>query len=216
MADKFNEWVRNRVNEIDPEDEGALKDIFDLQVIQRSGKYAELTTADTHSYKEEQMGEKFNEWVENRVNDLDPNDPDYLEKLEMLRVTQRSDKYAKLIQPLMHQWKERTLKEKMADYVSNLVDSLNPLLPTFWEDLSNLINFQLSDVYQELCPELTKQYKQNQLIGILTKPLGPPPMVTGVYPEHGQADVPLDQSIMIVFDQPMEPASLEMAIEVLP
>ena len=270
MADKFNEWVRNRVDEIDPEDEGALKDMFDLQLIQRTGKYDELTTADTQSYKEEQMGQKlndwvrnqvddidptdpdslkhffwmqkvqanekydkfatpetheykeqemrrkFNEWVENRVNDLDPNDPDYLEKLEMLRVIQRSDKYAKFIQPLMHQWKERMLKEKMASYVTNLVNGLNPILPTFWKDLSDLINFQLSDIYKELCPELTKQYKQTQLTSKLTKPLGPPPMVAGIYPQHGQADVPLDQSIMVVFDQPMDQVSLEAAIEVSP
>jgi hypothetical protein len=270
MGEKFNDWVRNRVDEIDPEDEGALKDMFDLQVIQRTAKYDELATADTKSYKEEQMGEKlndwvrnqvddidptdpdslkyffwmqkvqanekydkfatpetheykeeqmrqkFNEWVENRVNDLDPNDPDFLEDLEMLRVIQRSDKYAKFIQPLMHQWKESTLEQKMADYVSNLVNGLNPLLPTFQKDLSDLIKFQLSDVYQELCPELTKQYKQTQLILMLAKPLGPPPTVTGVYPQNGQADVPLDESIMIVFDQPMELPLLETAIEVSP
>ncbi|MBA7644493.1 hypothetical protein ES703_52237 [subsurface metagenome] len=270
MGEKFNDWVRNRVDDIDPEDEGALKDMFDLQLIQRTGKYDELATADTQSYKEEQMGQKlndwvrnqvddidptdpdslkdffwmqkiqanekydkfatpetheykeqemrrkFNEWVENQVNDLDPNDPDYLKKLEMLRVIQRSDKYAKFIQPLMHQWKERMLKEKMASYVTNLVNGLNPILPTFWKDLSDLTNFQLSDIYEELCPELTKQYKQNQLTGMLTKPLGPPPTVTGIYPEHEQADVPLDQSIMVVFDQPMDPVSLEAAIEVSP
>jgi hypothetical protein len=270
MADKFNEWVRNRVDEIDPEDDGALKDMFDLQVIQRSGKYDELATTDTHNYKEEQMGQKFNEWVrnqvdgidptdpdslkyffwmqkiqanekydkfatpetheykeqemrrkfnewiENRVNDLDPDDPDFLEKLEMLRVIQRSDKYAKFIQTLMHHWKERTLREKMDQYVEGLVNKLNPLSPSFWEDLAKLIGLQLSDVFKEVAARGTEEYKQAQLAAMLTKPLGPPPMVAGIYPQHGQNDVPLDQSIMIVFDQPMESASLETAIEVSP
>ena len=270
MADKFNEWVRNRVDEIDPSSQGALKDMFDLQVIQRTGKYDELTTADTHSYKEEQMGEKlnewvrnrvdeidptdpnslkyffwmqkvqanekydrfatpetheykeqqmkqkFNEWVENRVNDLDPNDPDFLKNLEMLRVIQRSDKYDMFITTLMHEWKERTLKDKMADYVSNLVNGLDPSLPTFWKDLSDLKNFQLSDIYDELCPETTKQDIEAQVNGLLEPGLPGLPKVLGIYPEDGQADVPWDQSIMIVFNTSMVVRSLESAIEVSP
>ncbi|HEY77715.1 MAG TPA: Ig-like domain-containing protein [Dehalococcoidia bacterium] len=270
MTDKFNQWVRNRVDEIDPEDEGALKDMFDLQVIQRTAKYDELATTDTQEYKEEQMGrklnewvrnqvddidptdpdnlkyffwmqraqatekydrfatpethdykerqmkQKFNEWVENCVNDLDPDDPDFLEKLEMLRAIQLSDKYDKFIVESVHQWKERTLKQKMDEYIADIVDNLDPSSPTFWEDLARLIEFQLSDVYDDLCAKGTKEYKQAQLAALLTKPLGPPPMIAGVYPTIGQTDVPLDQSIMIVFEQPMEPGSLKEAIEVLP
>ncbi|MFC2062651.1 Ig-like domain-containing protein [Chloroflexota bacterium] len=270
MADKFNEWVRNRVDEIDPADEGALKDMFDLQVIQRTGKYDNLATEDTHEYKEEQMGEKlndwvrnrmneidptdpdslkfffwmqtiqasekydefatpethewkesemkrkFNEWVENRVNDLDPDDPNFLEELEKLLVIQRSDKYDKFIATLMHEWKEQTLKEKMDQYTENLVNKLNPLSPTFWEDLSKLIELQRSDVFKDVAAKGTKDYKLASLIGLLTKPLGPPPTVTGVYPQFGQTGVSLDQSILIVFDQPMELETLGTAITVSP
>lgn len=216
LGQKLNEWVRNRVDEIDPTDPDSLKYFFWMQTIQASDKYDEFATPETHEYKEREMKRKFNEWVENRVNDLDPDDPDFLKKLEMLRVIQRSDKYDKFIATLMHQWKESTLREKMDEYVRDLVSGLNPLLPTFWEDLSDLVNFQLSDVYQELCPELTKRYKQAQLAGMLTNPLETPPSVAGIYPQRGQTNVPLDQPIMIVFDQPMEMGSLETAIEVSP
>lgn len=270
MADKFNQWVRNRVDDIDPSEPGALKDMFDLQVIQRTGKYDELATEDTHEYKEEQMGEKlnewvrnrvneidpteadnlkyffwlqtiqasekydefatpethewkesemkrkFNEWVENRVNDLDPDDPNFLEELEKLIAIQQSDKYDRFITTLMHEWKESTLREKMDQYTENLVNKLNPLSPTFWEDLAKLIELQLSDVYKNTAAQGTKDYKLAELTAMLTSPFGPPPTVAGSYPQIGQAGVALDQSIMIVFDQPMEPVSLETAIEVSP
>jgi len=270
MGDKFNEWVRNRVDEIDPADEGALKDMFDLQVIQRTGKYDELATEDTHNYKEEQMGEKlnewvrnrmneidptdpdslkfffwmqtvqasdkydefatpethdwkekemkrkFNEWIENRVNDLDPDDPNFLEELEKLLVLQRTDKYDRFIVNFMHEWKERTLKEKIDQYTENLVNKLNPLSPNFWEDLAKLIELQTSDVFKEVAAKGTKDYKLAQLIEMLTQPPGLPPLVAGVYPQSGQTDVPLDHSIMVVFDQPMDLDSLETAIDVSP
>ncbi len=150
------------------------------------------------------------------LNGLDPNDPDFLKNLEMLRVIQISDKYDKYINADVHQWKEQTLKVKVDTYVTNLLNSLHPLSPTLWEDLFKLIEFQLSDVYKELCPSVTKQEKQTKLTGIFTKPPGPPPEVAGIYPVMGQVEVPLDQPIMVVFNQPMEPGSLLAAIKVSP
>ncbi len=216
MGEKLNDWVRNRVDEIDPSDPDNLKYFFWMQKIQANEKYDRFATPETHEYKERQMKQKFNEWVEARVNDLDPDDPDFLEDLEMLRVIQRSDKYAKFITRYMHEWKENSLKEKMADYVTNLVNALNPIAFTFWQDLADLAKFQLSDVYQEFCPELIKQDKQDQLARMVTQPSGLPPLVAGVYPQHGQIEASLDSLVMVVFDQPMEPASLERAIKISP
>lgn len=216
MGEKLNDWVRNQVDEIDPSNPDHLKEFFWMQKIQANEKYDRFATPETHEYKERQMKQKFNEWIEARVNDLDPNDPDFLEDLEMLRVIQRSDKYAKFITRFMHEWKENSLKEKMADYVTNLVDALNPVAFTFWQDVADLAIFQLSDVYQEFCPEITKQDKQEQLARMITQPSGLPPMVAGVYPQHGQIEAPLSSLVMIVFDQPMETTSLERAIKVSP
>jgi hypothetical protein len=216
MGQKLNDWVRNQVDNIDPADPNSLRDFFWMQKVQANEKYDRFATPETHEYKESEMKRKFNEWVENQVNDLDPNDPDFLQKLEMLRIIQRSDKYDKFIATLMHEWKERTLREKMDQYVENLVNKLNPLSPTFWEDLAKLIDLQFRDVFKEVAAKGTKEYKLTQLVLMLTKPLGPPPMVAGIYPQHGQGNVPLDQSIMIAFDQPMEPGSLEAAIKVSP
>lgn len=216
LGQKLNEWVRNRVDEIDPTNPDDLKYFFWMQTIQGTDKYDEFATPETHEYKESEMKRKFNEWVENRVNDLDPDDPDFLKKLEMLRVIQLSDKYDKFIIASIHEWKENTLREKLDEYVRDLLSGLNPFMPTFWEDLNKLIEFQMSDIYQELCPMSTKQFKQTQLTGMLTQPLGPPPFVAGAYPLFEQSNVALDQTIMIVFNQPMEIGSVIAAIEITP
>ena len=121
MGEKLNEWVRNRMNEIDPADPDSLKFFFWMQTIQASDKYDEFATPETHDWKEKEMKRKFNEWIENRVNDLDPDDPNFLEELEKLLVIQRSDKYDRFIVNFMHEWKEQTLKEKMDQYTENLV-----------------------------------------------------------------------------------------------
>ena len=216
MSEKFNEWVRNRVDEIDPTNPDNLKYFFWMQNIQGTEKYEEFATPETHDYKENQMRQRFNDWVENLVNGLDPNDPDFLKNLEMLRNLQLSDKYDKYINADMHQWKEQTLQDKMATYVTNLLNGLHPLSPTLWADLAILTKFQLRDVYKELCPSAIKQEKQARLTGILTRPPGQPPEVAGTYPVMGQVEVSLDQPIMIAFNQPMDPGSLASAIEVSP
>jgi len=216
LGEKLNEWVRNRVDEIDPTQADNIKYFFWMQNIQACEKYDKFATPETHEYKEAEMKRKFNEWVEHRVNDLDPNDPNFEEELEKLRVIQLCDKYDKYIATLMHKWKEEQLKVKMDTYVVNLINKLDPLSATFWKDLSDLLKFQLSDIYDMFCPTVTRNEKQSRLAGMVTKPMGLAPALAGTYPLYGQTNVPLDQTIMIAFDQPMDPTTLEAGIEVYP
>ncbi len=216
MGEKLNEWVRNRVDEIDPTDPDNLKYFFWLQRVQNCEKYDKFATPETHEYKEQQMKEKFNEWVENRVKDLDPDDPNFLEELEKLRVIQLSDKYDKFIVESIHEWKERELREKMDEYVGDLMKALKRSSTSFREDLADLIDFQSSDVYQEFCPRIRKEEKEAWLANQLTSQPGRPPRVAIVYPKNGQTGVSLDQSIMIAFDQPMSMGFMEAAIGLYP
>ncbi|MBN1369868.1 MAG: Ig-like domain-containing protein [Dehalococcoidaceae bacterium] len=214
MEEKFNEWVRARVDEIDPAEEDNLKFFFWLQNIQACEKYEKFASPETHDYKEAEMKRKFNEWVENRVNDLDPEDPDFLEKLEMLRVLQLSDKYELFILDSVHQWKEQQLAAKVGAYVSGLLAALNPLATSFMADIARLIEFQATDIYRELCPPAVKLLKQDHLKGLFTVPPGPPPGIAAVYPEHAQTGVAADQPLVIVFNQPMDLETLAGAIEI--
>jgi hypothetical protein len=216
MGEKLNEWVRNRVDEIDPTDPDNLKYFFWMQTIQNCEKYDRFATPETHKYKEQQMKEKFNEWVENRVKDLDPDDPNFLEELEKLRVIQLSDKYDKYIVDSIHEWKERELKEMMDEYVGDLMKALNRSSTSFQKDLADLIDFQSSDVYQELCPRVRKEEKEAFLANLLLSQPGRAPRVSSVYPKKGRTGVPLDQSIMIVFDQPMSMGFMEASIGIHP
>ena len=216
MREKFNEWVRNRMDEIDPTQADHFKYFFWMQAIQETEKYEEYATPDTHEYKEEQMGEKFNEWVRNRVNELDPNDPNYLDELEYLRIIQYTEKYEKYVTAETHAYKEQQLKQKYGDYITNLVNSLNPIVPGFMQDLHELMTLQNSDIYNELCPEEVKLYKNEQIRLLLASEPGQLPHIVGTFPENGQTDVPLDQPILIAFDQPMMMDSLWWAVDLLP
>ena len=187
-----------------------------LQKIQAHEKYSKLATPETHKWKEEQVKQKFNEWVENRVKDLDPNDPNFAEELEKLRLIQLCDKYEKYVTSLMHEWKEEQLKYKYAQYVTKLVNAFNPVLPGAMQKLDELIKLQDTDTYQELCPESVKGYKVEQLNTKLAGEAGGIPHGVGTLPEHEQENVPVNQSILITFNQPMEPLSVISALEIYP
>ena len=212
MGEKVNEWFRNRVDEIDPTDPDSIADFFDLQRLQHTEKYEEFATPETHEYKEGQMKQKFNEWVENRVNALDPNDPNFAEELDKLRVIQLTEKYDRLCTEGVHNWKMRELREKLAD----LVDAFDPSLPNFMEKLDELTKLQESDHYREIWSGELMCYKEEQLGLKLTREPGEPPHVLGALPEYGQRNVLVDQSILVVFDQPMVAESVEETLEIYP
>ena len=216
MGQKFNEWVRNRVDEIDPSDPNSLKAFFDLQVIQGTEKYEEFATAETLAYKEQQMGEKFNEWVRNRVDELDPNDPDYLNKLEMLRIIQETEKYERFATAETRAYKEPKLKETFGAYVTRLVDALDPAQPSFMSDLAALTHLQQSDLYDELCPASVKLYKSHEVARKLAKPPGQVPDVVGMMPACGAPGVSIRQQVVLALDQPMQPPSMLTAVSLLP
>jgi len=216
LKTKFSAWIRNRVDEIDPTDPDALQYFFWLQTIQATNKYDELATAATTQYKETQMGNEFNQWVRNRVDDLDPNDPDFLQELEKLRVLQLTDKYDKFIDSTTHAYKEGQIKEKFGQFITNLVDDLNPTLSTFAQDVEELNILQKSDIYDDLCPEDVKQYAESHLTtNIITFP-GQTPHVVGILPQYGATNVPVTQPILIIFDQTMLTPSVEPQIRIAP
>jgi hypothetical protein len=216
MKEKFNEWVRNRVNDLDPTDPDSLGDFVKLQKIQEHEKYAKFATTETHQYKETQMKQKFNEYIENLVNDLDPDDPDFEEELQKLRKLQLCEKYSKFITSWMHKWKEEQLESKYAQYVTELVNTFDPVMPGGMQKLDELIKLQDTDTYQELCPESVKGYKVEQLNIKLSGEAGVIPHVVGTLPEHEQENVPVNRSILIAFNQPMEQPSVISALEIYP
>jgi len=216
MKEKFNDYIRNRVDEIDPTDPDSMEDFVILQKIQAHEKYAKFATPETHQYKEQQMKQKFNEYIENLVNDLDPDDPDFEEDLQKLRKLQLCEKYSKFIVYGMHKWKEEQLKYMYAQYVTKLVNAFNPILPGAMQKLDELIKLQDTDTYQELCPESVKRYKVEQLNTKLSGEVGGIPHGVGTLPENEQKNVPVNQSILITFNQPMEPQSVISALETYP
>ena len=216
MKEKFNDYIRNRVDEIDPTDPDSFRDFVILQKIQAHEKYAKFATPETHQYKEQQMKEKFNEYIENLVNDLDPDDPDFEEDLQKLRKLQLCEKYSKYIASGMHKWKEEQLKYKYAQYVTQQVNAFNPVLPGAMQKLDELIKLQETDTYQELCPESVKEYKIEELTIKLSGEAGGTPHSVGTLPENKQENVPVNQSILITFNQPMEPQSVISALYIYP
>ncbi len=216
MGQKFNEWVRNRVDEIDPSDPNSLRAFFELQVIQNTEKYEEFATPETHEYKEAQMREKFNEWVRNRVDDLDPNDPGFLGEIEKLRVVQLSEKYDKFATAETRDYKESRIRDKFGRFVRDLTDQLDPLVPTFARDLADLRILQESDLYDIFCPAADRAYKEEQVSLKLSGPPGAPPLVAAAWPESGMADVSIRRPMMIAFDQPMIPESIPGAVVITP
>jgi len=186
MGEKFNEWVRNRMDDIDPSNANDLKYFFWMQTIQATEKYEEYATADTHEYKEEMMGEKFNEWVRNRVDDLDPNDPDFMDDLEKLRVIQYTEKYEKFVTEETHAYKTYHIKQKLGDYVTNLVTSLLPGTPDFMKDLNDLTDLQQTEIYETYCPSAVKDLKTQTVRSKLVGEPGDGFRVTGSYPEFGR------------------------------
>jgi len=163
MEEKFNDYIRNWVDHIDPSDPEALKDIFFLQKIQNCEKYDELATPETHEYKEEQMGEKFNEWVRNAVDGLDPTDPDDLAEMVFLQKLQHSEKWDEYATPETEQYKEEQLKEKFNEWVRDRVDDLDPNDPNFQDELEKLRALQSIEKYAELATPETREYKEREL-----------------------------------------------------
>jgi len=213
MGSKFNQWVRNTVDNIDPSDPDAIGEMVFLQKLQNRKTWEEYATADTAQYKHEQLEDKFNDWVRERVDELDPTDPDFEEEMEKLRVLQKLEKYRELVRPETHDYKENQLAVAMADYATNLVDNI---VPGLLHDLDKLVDLTFTDIYQEFCPAQTKEYVGEQLEEkYITEP-GEPPKMVGVWPENGQAGVDPGERVIMVFDQPMEPASVAENLVIYP
>jgi methionine-rich copper-binding protein CopC len=104
----------------------------------------------------------------------------------------------------------------MDEYVGNLMEALDRSSTSFRKDLADLIDFQSSDVYREFCPKIRKEEKQAWLADLLLSQPGTAPRVSSVYPKKGQTGVHLDQTIMIVFDQPMSMGFIDAAIGIHP
>jgi hypothetical protein len=67
LEEEFSDMVRNKVDAIDPTDLGALNDFWAMQRIQGLDEYESHCDPQTREYKEQQMSEKFNDWVRNWV-----------------------------------------------------------------------------------------------------------------------------------------------------
>ncbi|MFB0559011.1 MAG: Ig-like domain-containing protein [Dehalococcoidales bacterium] len=163
MRQKFNDYIRNWVDHIDPNAPDALNDIFFLQKIQNCKKYADLATPDTHQYKEEQLGQKFNEWVRKAVDDLDPADPDALGEMVFLQKLQLSEKWKEYATPETEQYKKDQLKKKFNEWVRNRVGGLDPNDPNFLDELEKLRTLQLIEKYQELVTPETSKSKERAI-----------------------------------------------------
>jgi hypothetical protein len=187
-----------------------------MQTIQGTEKYEEYTTADTHEYKEAMMREKFNEWVRNRVDELDPNDPNFMDDLEKLRVIQQTKKYETLVTEETHAYKTSSVKRKLGDYITNLVNSLLPGTPDFMKNLYDLTELQQTEIYNTYCPSAVKDFKIKTVTSKLTGKPGDGFRVAGSYPETGRNEVTVDQSILIAFNQPVDPVMVSENISLLP
>jgi len=213
MGNKFNEWVRNFVDNIDPSDPDSVADMVWIQKLQLSKKWEEYATADTAQYKHEQLEDKFNEWVRERVDELDPSDPDFEDDLEKLRVLQKIEKYRELVRPETHEYKEQQLADKMSDYV---LEKLDNIIPGILQGLDELVDLIFTDIYHDFCPGQVKDYVEEDLWAKYVTEPGEPPKLAGTLPEHSETGIDPGNPIIMVFDQPMEPASVVENLEIFP
>jgi len=84
------------------------------------------------------------------------------------------------------------------------------------EKLDELTKLQKDFHYEEIWSGGLMRYKEEQLKIKLTGEPEEPPHVLVALPGYGQGDVLVDQPIQVVFDWPMEPASVEAAMVVSP
>jgi len=142
LGDKFSDWVRNLVDEIDPTDLGNLKPFWDLQRIQGLDEYERHCDPETRDYKEEQMGQKFNDYIRNWVDQIDPSDPASIKDIFLLQKIQHCKKYAELATLETHDYKEEQMGEKFNEWVRNRVDEIDPTDPASIKDIVVLLKIQ--------------------------------------------------------------------------
>lgn len=71
LNDRYNQWIRNQVKEIDPSNPSYLNQFIDVEMLQSMDMYDVLATQVTRRYIDGLMPDVFNEWVRNIVDGID-------------------------------------------------------------------------------------------------------------------------------------------------
>jgi hypothetical protein len=163
LGNKFNEWVKSRVDELDPSDDEFIGKFVNLTKFQQTNEYKKWCSDETHEYKEQKLKEKFDEWTRREVDKLDPSDDEFIGKFVNLTNFQQTDIYGEWRSDELHEYKEKKLKEKFDQFIKQEVDKLDPYHPDFLEKVNNLTMLQQTDIYVEWCSKETHQYKEAKL-----------------------------------------------------
>lgn len=158
IKDKFNEWIRREADRLDPSDPEFLEKLVNLTLLQETDLPKKFGyTEETHKYKEKQIKEKFNQWMESEIGKLDTSQDDFLKKFEELIVVTRE--YAKWYS---EENRER-LKEKYSQWLKRKVDELDPTRPDFLAKYKELLRLQETSEYSKWCSKETHEYKEMHL-----------------------------------------------------
>lgn len=218
VPDMFNEWVRSIVDGIDINSSSdSLVEFIGLDLIQVTEIYDKLVTSQTHVYTDGQITIKFNKWIINKIDDLNPDLADFIEDLEELLSIKATSEYQAHATTLTNDYIEQQLPVKVGEHMTDLVNGIgSKTSATFPDKLYSLVSLMQKDIYDELCPDIIKTYVKDRLRIAIATAAGWAPSIVATLPDGGGIDVPVTSVIMITFSQAMAPQAVESAITISP
>ncbi|NQT73337.1 MAG: Ig-like domain-containing protein [Chloroflexi bacterium] len=218
MPDMFNEWVRNTVDGIDTNSSSdSLVEFIGIELIQVTEIYDKLVTPQTHVYTDGQITIKFNKWITNKIDDLNPDISGFIEDIAEILTIKATSEYQAHATPLTNDYLEQQLPVKVGEHMTDLVNGIgSKTSTTFPNKLYSLVSVMQKDIYDELCPDIIKEYVKDRLRITIAAAVGLAPSVVATLPNDGEIDVPVTSAIMITFDQAMAPQAVESAITISP
>ncbi len=174
-------------------------------------------TPQTHVYTDEQITIKFNKWINNKIDDLNPDVSGFIEEIEELLAIKATSEYQVNATTLTNDYLEQQLPVKVGEHMTDLVNGLgSKTSATFPDKLYSLVSLMQKDIYEELCPDTIKEYVKDRLRIAIGTTAGSKPSVVATLPDGGGVDVPVTCVIMVTFNQAMAPQAVESAITISP
>ncbi|MBK7408187.1 MAG: cadherin-like domain-containing protein [Saprospirales bacterium] len=96
LKEKFTQYLKTRADSLDPTDEDMLEDWVKLETLTKSDWFSTYVSEADRAVIIKKLKEKFTAWLKDRLDKLDPKDPNFLEKwikLQKLTLSDWFDEY---------------------------------------------------------------------------------------------------------------------------
>ncbi|MBD3318484.1 hypothetical protein GF342_01090 [Candidatus Woesearchaeota archaeon] len=162
LQEKANEWLDNVLDNLDPSNPGELKIFVDLQDIIGLENFWGVEYWDEETKKDatEKVHEAASKWLKERVDELDPNNPDFRPFLDLLMIQEVPD-IEKKFDEESKAYKAEHLQKKMDEWLKQRADEITTL-----DDIEEMKAFQdaiFNDPAYNKFSEQARQYKENKL-----------------------------------------------------